>query len=152
MLPEPNHFESYVTEKLRRQCPNCTVAFDPAHLCASALSALGNLTDEDLKSKGEAASAFARVSLANRAVLADMHATLEHLASSGVPFPTGVVILAEGGGHIDLNGRRLNLITCDGLKELHKERLGEGKAWQVEEWYDGNCNFKNTGYLSFVSI
>ena len=108
----------------------------------------------ELKSKGEAAAAFARVSLANKALLVDMQATLERLASTGVQFPQDgpSVVVDEGGGHVDLEGRRLDRITCNGLKRLHKERLGKEKAWQVKEWYDDNCNFKNTGYLSYVSI
>ena len=53
--------------------------------------------------------------------------------------------------HID--GKSLPRITCRGLKIRHRGLLApHGLDWQLEEWFDDECNFLNTGYLRYMSI
>ena len=159
LVPEPNPHETYITVKLSRGCPGCVIPVDPARLCESSEAQLGNLSDSDLARKGAETAAFARRTFSNQALLAYMNATLTSLASSGVPFPaTAAAAARSADGNtqvpeiLNLEGKRLRLITCQGLKQMHRENLGKGRAWQVDEWYDDVCDLKFTGYLRYTSI
>ena len=52
-----------------------------------------------------------------------------------------------------IDGKSLPRITCSGLKTRHMGLLApHGLEWQLDEWFDEECNFLNTGYLRYVSI
>ena len=146
-----------ICKKTPRECPDCVIPFDPAKMCKSCEMQLRKLSDADLQSKGRQTAAFAQRAFSTSALLDDMHATLKSLASIGVPFPVASntsqgPTLMRGGEFIKVDGRRLHRITCRDLKQMHRVRLGKGRSWQVDEWFDGECNIRDTGYLQFMAI
>ena len=110
----------------------------------------------------------ARQSLASESVLKDMLSILSNLRT---PFPAKAETWPPEGNattsdttaavptdqpseteHLLIDGRSLPRVTCASLKKRHKEMLGSGLMWQVDEWFDESCAFRNTGYLRYVAV
>ena len=108
---------------------------------------------------------WSRSAFTPQAVQQFMLETLRSAAREGKPFPPpGKVKLqaAEqpGGGNtsaappaLEVDGKRLPKVTCGWLKARHKKVAEKLEVdWQVDEWYDDKCEFKDTGYLKRIPV
>lgn len=43
-------------------------------------------------------------------------------------------------------------LSCPELKRLQLERIGPKFGWQLEEWYDDECNFRSAEYLQYTAL
>ena len=91
---------------------------------------------------------WSREAFDQEAVQKYMMETVRSAASEGKLFPTpGDATTLDV---LELEGMQLPRVTCAWLKERHR-RMG-GVGWQVDEWYDDKCEFRDTGYLKFVPL
>lgn len=46
----------------------------------------------------------------------------------------------------------LQELTCAELKRMHLNHTGMKTGWQIEEWYDDDCEFREADYLHYMAI
>ena len=152
LMPFKNPHESFVTSRLAN-CTGCFLRYnanDPDSLCASILTRLNRTSDSTAEQMAARTNDFAKAAFNMPSILRYMSDTLRALAPpAGIPFPDGASVTPVTGAsdipdELHIGGKTLPRVTCAGLISSHKALIGNrGLAWQLDEWFDENCQFKS---------
>ena len=154
-VPDPNPHESFWS-LLVSKCAGCYLTYDVNDMCPSVMRAIENATESELLSMAQRLWDFTRREFAGPRVLEHLLGWLnEHLKVE--PFPN----ITRGQNDITTaDGTVLVRTTCEMNKRehllyhnnRHDQQETVGHKWQLSEWFDDSCNFRENNYLSYVAI
>ena len=155
-IPEPNPHESFYS-RIASKCVDCYLTYDVNNMCHSIIGTLENTSKSEMHMLAEKFQEFTHREFSNSRMLEYMlEGLLEHVSKERFPGAQA----GPGATEITVDGVVLTRTDCAMNKRehvlyhnnRHDQQDSGGHKWQLNEWFDDQCNFRETNYLSYVAI
>ena len=156
LLPLPDPHESFTMKKIMEGCQDCFLYYNRTELssgnCSSLLQLIRRHDSLQLEQMRDRLYEHVTAFIQDRSKLQRIQIEALSISRDQRPLPSGSAIMA-GNDTLEINGVRLDLITCHVLKRMLRDKVGALLQWQINYWFDNECKVRTSApYLSSVAI